>query len=348
MSDFDPQNDDRDPAQTVPLTKARRDFLKHKRQTQKESTARAYKFPTKSLVEYANEQDVTVPGDLTKGLVNRWIDERRKEVKPITVKNNAKHIRVFLKWMGQRDLSDWDIHTKLDIPNVSDRGDVNEKIIERGRAEAILDYLNTYHYATTYHALFYTMWHTGCRISGAITLDVEDFNVNPYGENALRFSNRPETDTPLKNRSKSEREVNISDDLTEVLNDYINGPRHDVRDEYGRKALFTTANGRVSRDRSYRNVVALTRPCVAGDTCPHDREIDECEAAIRKKDASECPSSLSHHPIRKGAISHHLNEGWPKEKLSDRTDVSVEVLEKHYDLRSEERKRENRAQYMHE
>lgn len=117
--------------------------------------------------------------------------------------------------------------------------------------------------------------------------------------------------------------MTVPGDLTEVLNDYINGPRHDVRDECGRKTLFTTANGLVSRDRSYRNVVALTRPCVAEDTCLHDREMDECEAAIRNKDASECPSPLSHHPIRKGAISHHLNEGWPNEELSDRTDVSV-------------------------
>lgn len=348
MTDFDPLDGNDDPAQTISLQKTRRDFLEYKRETQKPSTARAYKFPTKSLIEFAATRNVTVPGDLTKGLVNAWIDQRRQEVKPITVRNNAKHIRVYLKWLAQRDLTEWGIHEKLSIPDVSDRGDVNEDTISADRAESILDYLDTYHYATTYHALFYTMWHTGCRISGAISLDVEDFHVDPYGGNALKFNNRPETETPLKNKSKSEREVNISDGLKEVLNDYVNGHRHNVSDEYGRNPLFTTPNGRVYRQHSYKNIVAITRPCVVTNECPHDREIDECEAAMKKKQAASCPSSTTHHPIRKGAISHHLNEGWPKEKLSDRVDVSVDVLEKHYDLRSEERKRQNRAEYLHE
>jgi hypothetical protein len=59
-------------------------------------------------------------------------------------------------------------------------------------------------------------------------------------------------------------------------------------------------------------------------------------------------SPLAHHPIRKGAISHHLNENWAQKQLSERVDVSGDVLEKHYDLRSEERKRKNRAKYLHE
>mgnify|MGYP006274137989 FL=1 len=347
MSDFSPHTND-DPAQTIPLQKARKDYLDHKYQTQKDSTARAYKFPTKSLIQYAEERGVSFPGNLTKGLINSWIDSRRQEVKPITARNNAKHARVFLKWMGQRDLCDWDIHRKMDIPDVPDRGDVNEEMIEAERAETILDYLETYHYATTYHALFYTLWHTGCRISGAISLDIEDFHVNPYGENALKFKNRRDAGTPLKNNSKSEREVNISEGLTEVLNDYINGHRHDVLDDHGRDPLFTTPNGRLYRQRSYKNIVALTRPCVASNTCPHDRNLNECDAATKKDQAPSCPSSMTHHPIRKGAISHHLNEGWPKEILSERVDVSPDVLDKHYDHRAEQKKRENRVQYLHE
>ena len=343
MTEFNPTA-----GQTVSLQKHRNEFLKYKQETQKASTARAYEFPTKSLIQFAIKRNVKDADDLTKGLVNAWIDQRREEVKPITAHNNAKHIRVFLKWLGQRDHADWGIHQKIDVPDVPDRKDVNEVMLPAERAERVLDFLDTYHYATTYHALFYTMWHTCCRISGAISLDVEDFKVNPYGENSLRFSNRPQTDTPLKNKSKSEREVNISEGLTTVLNDYINGPRYEVSDEYGRNPLFTTPNGRLYRQRSYKNVVAITRPCVAGDTCPHDRVINECEAANDKDQAPSCPSSVTHHPIRKGAISHHLNEGWPKEQLSQRADVSPDVLDKHYDLRSEQKKRENRAEYLHE
>jgi hypothetical protein len=60
----------------------------------------------------------------------------------------------------------------------------------------------------------------------------------------------------------------------------------------------------------------------------------------------KCPSSLSLHPIRRGAITYQINRGWPKEKLSERTDVSVEVLEKHYDARTQEEQREGRKQHL--
>jgi hypothetical protein len=133
-----------------------------------------------------------------------------------------------------------------------------------------------------------------------------------------------------------------------VLRDYTASRRSTKKDDYGRDPLFTVAGGRLTRQRAYKNIVAFTRPCVIGENCPHNREINTCEAAQRKVKAPSCPSSVSLHPIRKGAITYHINEGWPKEVLSERVDVSVEVLEKHYDFRKNERKRKNRKKYLHE
>jgi site-specific recombinase XerD len=344
---FDP-TENRDPSDVTTLRKARQDFLTHKQKTQKESTARAYKFPTKDFIEYCENEQVTVTGEITKRHISKWIDQRHDEVKPITVHNNVKHVRVFIKWMGSRDLCDWGIHEKIEIPNVPDRGDVNKQFLREGHAENILDYLDTYHYASLYHALFYTIWHTGCRISGAMSLDLGDFEPRPHDDNTLKFRNRRDKGTPLKNKHKSERDVTISDGLAQVLNDYISSRRIETTDEVGRDPLFTVPKGRLYRQIAYKNIVALSRPCVNGKKCPHDREIDECEAAIHKMKAPACPSSVSLHPIRKGAITNHINEGWPKELLSERVDVSVDVLEKHYDFRTNERKRQNRRQYLHE
>jgi hypothetical protein len=78
--------------------------------------------------------------------------------------------------------------------------------------------------------------------------------------------------------------------------------------------------------------------------CPHDREIDECEAADAGK-ASGCPSSVSPHPIGKGSITNHGNKGWPVEAVSDRADVSQEMLDNHYDEASISEKRERRAEF---
>jgi hypothetical protein len=85
---------------------------------------------------------------------------------------------------------------------------------------------------------------------------------------------------------------------------------------------------------------------VVSDQCPHDRDIDGCEAAQKKKKAMSCPSSESLHPIRRGSITYQVERGWPKEKLSERVDVSVEVLNKHYDARTKEKEREGREQYL--
>lgn len=80
--------------------------------------------------------------------------------------------------------------------------------------------------------------------------------------------------------------------------------------------------------------------------CPHDREIEKCEAAQMKKNAPSCPSSISLHPIQHGSITYHIDRGWPKEKLSERVDVSVEVLNKHYDARKKEQERQGRKEFF--
>jgi hypothetical protein len=104
----------------------------------------------------------------------------------------------------------------------------------------------------------------------------------------------------------------------------------DVKDKHGRDPLFTTSNGRVSMTTIRRDFYKLTRPCEFDSTCPHERDPDRCEATAAGK-ASQCPSSFSTHPLRKWSIMHQLDEGVPKELLSDRVDVSVPVLDKHYD-----------------
>lgn len=343
MTEFDPQPGP-DPSQKRDLWSAREKFVNYKYDTQKDSTARAYKYPTKSMIQYARSQGVTTTGEITPGLVNGWVDQRRDEVKTVTAHNNARHIRVFLKFLGQRDLTGWEVHQKVDIPDLKDQEEVNDTWLEESEAAGILDYLDTFHYATLYHAVFFTAWRTACRVSGIIALDLDDFDPKTDGTAILRFRDRPETGTALKNGKNGQRNVTIySEELVNVLNAYVDQRRADTTDEYDREPLFATPTKRIYRQLIYKNVNAVSRPCVYGTTCPHDREISECEPAQYKKKSFSCPSSISTHPIRKGALSDHLNRGWTYEDLSQRADVSPEVLEKHYDMRSEEKKRQARA-----
>lgn len=186
----------------------------------------------------------------------------------------------------------------------------------------------------------------GLRMGAVRAIDLEDID----GENlVIHLRHRPESrdeyGTPLKNGADGERIVNISDALQRFIEDYVEHNRQDILDEYDRAPLFTTPAGRVTTTTMRRDFYKMTRPCTYSNECPHDREPADCEATQNRK-ASQCPSSFSTHPLRKWSIMHQLDEGVPKELLSDRVDVSVPVLDKHYDQRSEERKSRRRREAL--
>lgn len=340
-------NQTEDMAEVVSPRQARRQFLTQKRGTVKQSTVRAYKFPTKHFVEFCEEHDVETMSGVNGYVIESWKQQRKsEEIKPITLHNNAKHLRVYTRWAESSDLVEYGLADHMDIPDVPEGDDVSSDVLRLGQAEELLRYLQTYEYASRKHALFYTMWHTGCRISGAIALDVDDLNKGDDGLPILRFRNRKATGTALKNGNSGERNVSIDDSLHGVLNDYLEAKREPVTDDYGREPLFTTASQRLTRQRAYKDFTALTRPCVSSGECSHDKDIDSCEAAQQKKKAFGCPSSPSLHPIRRGSITYQVNRGFPKEKLSERVDVSVDVLSKHYDARTQEQERQGRKEYL--
>lgn len=62
--------------------------------------------------------------------------------------------------------------------------------------------------------------------------------------------------------------------------------------------------------------------------------------------ALACPSSESPYVIRRGSITHHLSEEMPHKVVVDRTNVSADVLEEHYDRRTECEKMEQRRKYL--
>lgn len=325
---------------------ARRQFLASKQGVVKSSTVRAYRFPTKHFVEYCEKHDVETTGEINGYVIESWKQQRRSEnIKLVTLHNNVKHLRVFIRWCESVDLVERGLPDRITIPQLSDEEARSDDVLRLDHAEDVLRYLTTYEYGSRNHALFQTLWHTGCRISGALALDKDDF-VQTRDGTLLQFRNRKSAGTPLKNGNNGERDVTISEDLRQTLVDYIEVKRDDVTDDYGREPLFTTRHGRLPRQRAYKNLVPVTRPCVTVNNCPHERVVEECEAAQYSEKAPSCPSTVSLHPIRRGSITYHINRGWPKEKLSERVDVSVSVLTKHYDARTKEQERQGRKEYL--
>lgn len=87
-------------------------------------------------------------------------------------------------------------------------------MLDSEAAEAILEFLARYHFASIEHIALALLWETGQRISGAVAIDWSDIDLE---DQYIQLSHRLETETPLKNGQSGERFVALSDDLADLL-----------------------------------------------------------------------------------------------------------------------------------
>ena len=320
------------------------DFLEEKRGDVAKSSWRNYRYPLREFIAFCADREIENVSDLTGYDLKRFKIRRRDDpnVGKVTLRNNLSVIRVFLRWCEEAQLVERGFHDLVKLPRLEDGELVSNDVLELDEIEEILDYLYKFEYAHRRHATFQLMWHTCIRMGSLISLDLDDYQPN---RQRIRLRHRPDTGTPLKNGSDGERLINLSDQMCEVLDDYIAVHRNDVTDEHGREPLFTSPSKRLYDTLLRKDMYAITRPCHIGLDCPHDRDPETCDAA-HKRHASKCPSSMSPHPLRRAAITYHLNQEWPKEKLSERANVTVSVLDTHYDARSEDEAAATRKQYL--
>jgi len=270
--------------------------------------------------------------------------EDREPIEPITLRGQLATLRSLLRFAAEVDAVPEDLRTKVPLPSVSGAAGVSESTLEPERARAILDYLKKYEYASKKHVIVLLLWHTGARMGGIRALDVDDCHLNEDSP-GVQFVHRPDTDTPLKNKEKGERWNAISQYVADVVRDYIDGPRHSVFDEHGRRSLITTRSGRASRSTVRQTMYRVTRPCWYGAECPHDRDPEECEATDNMK-ASLCPSARSPHDVRSGRVTDYRTGDVPRRIVSDRLNASDQILDRHYDRRGEREKAEQRRDYL--
>jgi site-specific recombinase XerD len=273
--------------------------------------------------------------------VHRFRLDIKSGLSQATLAKRIGTVRRFLRFCTSIDAVDPNTVERIEIPDRDET--VRTETLDTEDAEAVLSYLRRFAYASREHALVALCWHTALRTGTLRALDVSDVES---ANNRLRVRHRPESDTPLKNGVAAERYVALSEDVTEVLSDYIDHKRPDGEDQYGRQPLFVTENGRAAVKTLRRWFQTVTRPCVYGAPCPEGKDPDTCDAAQRSRDAVDCPASVSGHPVRRGSITRHLRQDVPDKVVSDRCNVSPDVLDKHYDRRTEDEKTEQRRQYL--
>lgn len=262
-------------------------------------------------------------------------------VSKVTLNGILQTLRVFLEFCASIDAVESGLRERVLIPDLEHDEETADEMVSADYAEAVLEYMHRFEYASRDHVILGILWHTGMRLGSLRTLDVDDFDSD---RQCLWIRHRPETGTPLKNKHAAERAVAVGDSWEEIIQDYIDNNRHDVTDEHDRDPLITSSQGRLTQGPIRQTVYRWTRPCMIQD-CPHDKNPETCEY-MQAKQASGCPSSRSPHAVRRGSITKHLRDGTPEQIVSDRMNVARETLEQHYDERTEHEKMETRREFL--
>ena len=297
------------------------------------------------FVRWCNEEaDISNLNDLSGRKLHEFRIWRRMEgdLSPATEKTQMDTLRVFVKWLESIDAVEQDLHTKVLSPTLSGDDNVRHEILESEQAEQILSYLEKYEYASRPHVALTLMWHTMMRVGEIHALDCPDYDSD---NQSFEVVHRPESGTTLKNQKRGERLVALADDVCDLLDDWLEHTRPDVTDDHGREPLISTPEGRAHTTTLRGDCYRYTRPCIMTNDCPHGRDLDDCDATSYDS-ASECPSVVSPHAIRRGGITHALQKGWPMKAVGDRANVSESVLSRHYDSRTESEKMEQRREYL--
>lgn len=333
-------------------------YLDKREEEISEKTYEEYEDELAEFIGYCEMRDIDPLHELSKANMTELDEWYRTEVPtqvkrygPKTTRDFIYLIRNFIQYLEDQEVVKEGLHIYLEPPELDSDDGVSDEFLEGDRAQNILDYLSTYEYATIDHAVWALLTAFGGRRGTIRAIDKDDCILKeeelddgekPY----IELEHRPEQGTPLKNGKESAREVVIDRWIAELLRDYIAVNRKDKTDEYGRKPLLTTRYGRISVSTISKYAYKWTRPCKVSRECPHNRTEADCEAAKNIDHASKCPSSKSPHTSRKGYITEEAKAGTPDDFLSERCDVSEEVLEKHYKQLNEAEKRKLRQKIL--
>ncbi len=317
-------------------------YLEDRENELTEQSLQSHEYRLERFLEWCDGKGIDDMNTVTGRSTHRYKASERARVADTTAKGYMDTLRVFLRFCESIEAVRDGVAESTTSPSVSKGEGTSDKIIDADRANDILAHHAKYEHAKLRHTLFKTLFETGCRMGAAQSIDLQDVHID---DKYIELHHRPAEGTTLKNGSRGERHVSLSTQLAEVLRDYIETHRPDVTDDHGRNPLFGTEFGRINKSTMRQEIYRITRPCTYGQECPHDRSPDECDG-MQPRTPYDCPSVEAPHAVRRGAITHYLNEDTPSPVISDRMDVSTDVLDEHYDARDEASKMQQRREHL--
>ncbi|EMA71753.1 tyrosine-type recombinase/integrase [Halorubrum distributum] len=330
--------------QPITPREAVRLYLADREMELSEKSRENHRYRLDSWIEFCNDREIDNMNDVTGRTVHEYRvwrqsgeSDKYESVSKATLKGNLATLRVFFEFCASIDAVESGLRERVRVPTLSSEEAAREEKLSEENAEAALQYLEKFRYASREHTILTLLWHTGIRLGTLRSFDVGDLDVD---DRCLDVRHQPDEGTPLKNGKAAERSIALGEYEVELLQDYIEQNRPDVTDEYGREPMFASTQGRLSESPIRLTVYRWTQPCRWAD-CPHGEDPKTCEFRNREE-MSSCPSSISPHGVRRGAITKHLRDGTPEEVVSDRMNSSREVIDQHYDERSEREKMRHR------
>ncbi|ELZ00791.1 phage integrase/site-specific recombinase [Natrialba asiatica DSM 12278] len=311
----------------------------HREDELAESTKRAHRMRLNHFLRWCDEQGIENLNNLTGRKLHQFRLWRKRDgdLNRVSVRTQLSTIKQLLRFCETIDAVEPDLYEKVDVPELDKGENARSVMIKVDEAEEILTYLERFEYASIRHVIFLLMWRTAMRTGALRSLDIDDVDLE---EGYIQVTHRAEYGTPLKNKSGGERYVAIRQETCHVLEDWIEHTHPEKTDDFGRTPLIGTDYGRVSKSNIRKQAYCATAPQTRGKECSCDT--DEHEYAK----IHECDDAVSPHALRRGSITHMIRSDVPKEVVSDRADVSGDVLDKHYNEMTEKEKMEKRRGYM--
>lgn len=314
-------------------------YLNSREDEIRDSTLKTHEYRLNHFVRWCDEQGIDDLADLGPIEVEQFKNWRRRDgdLSKSALKGQMDTFRVYLRYLGRLGIVDRDLCESVPSIKLTNSDAVNDRKVSEDEARAILETLDRYHYASIRHVWFLLAWRTSARISSLRALDVCDYDAD-----AQSITYQQREGTKLKNGPSGSRPVALSDETCAIVDDYLKHHRLDKTDQHGREPFFSSPQGRVHRNTMRRWCYTLTCPSFRSETCG----TPECNSQADSKTSHKCDSSVSPHAVRRGSITFFLRHDMPEEMVSDRADVSKDVLRKHYDRRSQEEKMEQRRSYL--
>lgn len=328
-------------------------YLKRKRLSITETTLDEYAGKLDRFREFLNRRNIDDLRELDGRLLDEYVtwlkyesSDQVEELAPKTMRDESYLLRDLIGYLEDIDAIAPGLSDKIDIPDLPNNAGIRNVDLDPERVTRILGYLEQYHYASLDHVVWVLVARIARRTGAFVGIDVPDAHLDlaqPY----IELKHRPPS-TPLKNGVDGEGQVALTKQDAEILSKYIENVRPDVRVDSGRRPLLASKHGRIAKSTFRRRIYKWSRPCMISRSCPHDRDPDECKAMEQLDKAAKCPSSRSPHAIRHGYLSEGRRRGVPIEVLSDRCDVSPEVIRQVYDESTQEERREARRRILDE